>query len=82
MLVSVLLLSLFAAATAAVVVFVGAVCFALTTLQPFTPQTDHRLPLHDLDISGHLYIYIPDLYDLYDLYNLYDLAHVAGWEGS
>ena len=31
-----------------------------------TPPTDHRFLLHDLDLSGQLDRYIPDLYDMYD----------------
>ena len=44
-------------------------------------ESDRYFPHHDLDISGQMDIYIPDLYDLYDLYALCDLAHhVAGLE--
>ena len=52
-----------------------------------TIRTLGRQPIptavHELDISGHIYIYISDLYDLYDLYDQYDrydLAHVTGCE--
>ena len=43
-----------------------------------TPRTDHRLLLHDLDLSGQI---DHDLYDLVHVagwhpYNLHDLAHV------
>ena len=43
---------------------------AVFFLECFTPRTDNRFLLHDLDISKHL--------DLFPI--LYDLAHVAGWE--
>ena len=35
----------------------------------FTPRTDHRFLLDDLDLSGKI-----------DFLICYDLAHVAGWE--
>ena len=50
--------------------FLGRVNYKL-----FRPQTDYRFHLHDLNISGQIY-----LYDMYDLYDLYDLAHDAEWE--
>ena len=37
----------------------------------FTPRTDNRLPLHDLDLSRHMHSLLP---------TLYYLAHVAWWD--
>ena len=34
--------------------------------------------MHDLDLSGQIYIYVPDLYDLYDVYYLYKLMLPGG----
>ncbi|CAN0557913.1 unnamed protein product [Laminaria digitata] len=53
--------------------------------QRTNPRTDHRFPLHDLDISGQIYLFT-DLYDLahvarWGVYNLHDLGHVS-WVGS
>ena len=48
------------------------ILFFLVFFKPFTPQTDHRFPVHDLDLPGGAES-IPDLYYLHDLYDLCDL---------
>ena len=51
----------------------------------FTPRTDNRFPVHDLDLPGRVNLF-PILYDLapvagWERYNLHDLAHDP-WVGS